>query len=487
MLFILFLLIVIIYWKLKKHYDYWKNRDVFTDKPILFLGNLTFFLRKASWDYFYGLKRYQSVCVGIFLGWQPAIVVQSPELARKVLVEDADCFQHRSAHTGSHQDPIGANSVMLAKGPLKKHLQKIISPLLTTARLKGFCDVMNENAIELNKRIHRECVDQKKRFLLKKMFVLFASDTIVNTFLGLKVSALRGESTPLQFVIDEMTYWSGPRALELLIIQFLPAWADFLRLKFFSAIGTSYLKNLYKKLFQNRKDRGMIDRDVISHFMKLQKNEESTKDPIRFEELMTSQLGTLIQAAMLNGPVTLCHCLHELAYHTAVQERLRKEVKRGFREKEILDYDSINDMKLLNAILTETLRKYPTVSFLDRITTRKYTLKENLSLDEGTPVFVNLPALHHDETLFPEPMKWCPDRFLGANTFDNRDYSYLPFGDGPRSCMGKRFGMLQMKIALAHVIQKYRLEPDVPYIQESDPYSIVLAPKSGGSVKFIPL
>ena len=93
-------------------------------------------------------------------------------------------------------------------------------------------------------------------------------------------------------------------------------------------------------------------------------------------------------------------------------------------------------------MFTETQRKYPTFMFLDRITCSDYELPApngngTITLPTGTGVYIPVFALHYDPTYFPEPEKFDPDRFTEENKHSRPNYTYMPFGEGPRMCLGK--------------------------------------------------
>jgi len=97
---------------------------------------------------------------------------------------------------------------------------------------------------------------------------------------------------------------------------------------------------------------------------------------------------------------------------------------------------------LFVSVFTETLRKYPTVPFLDRISCSDYELPApngngTIILPAGTGVYIPVYALHHDTTYHPEPGKFDPDRFTQENINSRPNYTYIPFGEGPRMCIGK--------------------------------------------------
>jgi len=88
-------------------------------------------------------------------------------------------------------------------------------------------------------------------------------------------------------------------------------------------------------------------------------------------------------------------------------------------------------------IISETLRKYPPAPFLTREATETVTLAGGATVDAGVRVMVSLLGLHQDPEFFPNPEKFDPDRFSPENKEKIVPYSYLPFGEGPRICIGR--------------------------------------------------
>jgi len=92
-------------------------------------------------------------------------------------------------------------------------------------------------------------------------------------------------------------------------------------------------------------------------------------------------------------------------------------------------------------VFTETLRKYPTLPFLDRMCISDYELPSfsgngTITLPAGTGIYIPVLALHFDPMYFPEPEKFDPERFTEENKQSYPKYSYIPFGEGPRMCIG---------------------------------------------------
>ena len=146
-----------------------------------------------------------------------------------------------------------------------------------------------------------------------------------------------------------------------------------------------------------------------------------------------------------------------------------------------IDYDVLSKLPYLDAVISETLRKYPPVQRLERTSTQSYQIPNtSIVINKGDVVYVPVYAIHHDEEYYPDPEKFIPERFLPENRHKIKPFTYLPFGSGPRNCIGMRFGLLEAKLALAKIITKYKFvksaNTQVPL--EFLPFRGILTPKS---------
>lgn len=101
----------------RHRYGYWKKRGVpQVEEPVLFLGNLPFLMRKSFFDAVYDwTKKYKNEYFGMYFGWTPALIVNSAELAKHVLVKDFDSFQNRFSYSGLDDDPLGSLNLFSVK------------------------------------------------------------------------------------------------------------------------------------------------------------------------------------------------------------------------------------------------------------------------------------------------------------------------------------------------------------------------------------
>nr|ADE05588.1 cytochrome P450 332A5 [Manduca sexta] len=494
---ILLIIVVVftaIYFFFKKNYNYWKNRGIHYEEPFLIFGNLSYVMRKSSWQMFkdWG-KRNSSDYYGIFLGWKPALIIQSPEYAKMILVKDHHHFLDRYLYSSYDSDPLGSLNVFSVKSPLWKNIRQELTPMFTSNRLKVLTELMNVNAKHLVNKIQRDYIDKREPVNLKELFSMYASDTVGYTVFGIHVSALNDPSSPLWYITKHMVKWTFSRGFEFTMIFFLPFIARTLRLTLFSQPATEYVQKLFWGTVKERQSNGKTsDKDLVNHLLRLK---EDLKLPAEAgsqlaEDMMLAQAAVFIFGSVETSSTTLSYCLQELAHHPEEQEKLYEEIDKKVKESgnDVLNYTDLMELKYLSACILETLRKYPPVPHIDRACHTDYQLNNDVLIEKGTPVFVNVVHIHYNEEYYPEPEKWRPERMLNMADNDNRDFTFLPFGEGPRFCIGKRYGLMQIRAAMVQMVQKYKFEPAVgePYQIDSDPYSVLLSPKSGGRVTFVP-
>ncbi|XP_026725870.1 cytochrome P450 6k1-like [Trichoplusia ni] len=484
--------VTVLYFFFRHKYGYWKKRGVSYEKPTMFVGNLSFLMRTSISEAFLALnQKNKRDYLGIYLSWKPTLIIQSKEYARQILVKDNDCFVDRYSYSGRAEDPLGSLNLFSLKSPVWKQMRADITPMFTTMRLKGLTELMNLNSVELVNKIQRDYIAHNKPVDVKTIFGMYTSDTVAFTVFGIRVSALKEGSSPLWTITGPMMEWTLKRGIEFSTILLIPFIAKTLRQKLFSQEGTDYVRKLFWNVAGERRKTGKSsDKDLVNHLLKLKDNLKlPAGSGAQFaDDLMLAQAALFIFAAIETSSITLLHCLHELSHNPDKQEKLFNEIDKTMKSsgKEVLGYEELASIKYLTACIQETLRKYPPVPFLDRLCNKTVKLNDEVTIEKGTPVFVNVIGIHHNEDYFPEPGKWLPERFDGKSETDNLDFTLLPFGEGPRNCIGLRYGLMQVRSAIAHMLPKYKLEPVEPYKINADPYNFLLSPKSGFSMRFIP-
>lgn len=132
------------------------------------------------------------------------------------------------------------------------------------------------------------------------------------------------------------------------------------------------------------------------------------------------------------------------------------------------------------------MRKYPAVDNLIRTAGKDYPVAgTNYIIEKGSFVFIPVYGIHHDPEIYPEPDKFDPERFNEENVQSRPNYTFLPFGEGPRACIGIRFGMMQTRVGIVTLLNNFRFSStdQTPDKIEFLPSSPIVTAKGGVILK----
>ncbi|KAJ6659986.1 hypothetical protein lerEdw1_018183 [Lerista edwardsae] len=131
--------------------------------------------------------------------------------------------------------------------------------------------------------------------------------------------------------------------------------------------------------------------------------------------------------------------------------------KRKMPAEDLPDYQNILELPYLDMVIAETLRMYPPACRFTRTASKDCTVLRQ-RIPAGLIVEVAVGHLHYNPSIWPEPEKFIPERFTAEAKQQRHAFSYLPFGAGPRSCIGMRLALMEVKIALLRILQKVKFE-----------------------------
>lgn len=234
------------------------------------------------------------------------------------------------------------------------------------------------------------------------------------------------------------------------------------------------LWGLVDELIARRRDEaGEGSGDLLDLLLAARDPEDDTAfddDAVRDEALVFLIAGHDTTSA------ALAFALHLLARHPAVQDRVRDEVTAmvGGRPVEGGDVDAL---PFTSQVVAESLRLYPLGHTIVRRASEETTLLDH-PIAAGRIVAVSVWGIHRNPAVWPDPDRFDPDRFAPERSGSRHRYAHLPFGGGPRSCIGEPLAMLELVVAVAAVVQAYRLDSPVA----SPPLDVGLTLRPAGSL-----
>lgn len=174
-----------------------------------------------------------------------------------------------------------------------------------------------------------------------------------------------------------------------------------------------------------------------------------------------------VDTIMFEGHDTTAACasfaLCLLACHPEIQERVVEEQRMIFGDSDRhATFADVVQMHYLERVIFETLRMYPPVPVIAREVKENVRLASNPSLviPANATVAVSTFRLHRRNDIYPNAEKFDPDNFLPERTQNRHYYSFIPFSAGPRSCVGRKYAMLKVKILLSTIVRNFRILSD---------------------------
>ncbi|KAG6447915.1 hypothetical protein O3G_MSEX005287 [Manduca sexta] len=221
-----------------------------------------------------------------------------------------------------------------------------------------------------------------------------------------------------------------------------------------------------ENVMQQRQADKIIRNDFIDHCITLQKNEVLRDSSTGYEikpttDVLAAQGFFFYIAGVDPSAAAMYATLAELGRHPEILQRVHDEIDETFEKHNgQLTHDVVQDMEYLDKVLSESMRMYPPIGFLNRECVEDSVLPVgNIKVEKGTKIFTPIYAIHYDEKYYPDAKVFNPDRFTkGGMQTTLSDSIYMPFGKGNRLCIGARYARLQVKAGLVHLLRHFSVE-----------------------------
>jgi cytochrome P450 len=175
------------------------------------------------------------------------------------------------------------------------------------------------------------------------------------------------------------------------------------------------------------------------------------------DDLIRDQLLTMLIAGHDTVTAALSWVLHLLSQHPSIRARARAEVDQVLVGSSPRAED-LGRLAFLDQVIKETLRLYPPIHVSNRIAAHNLEF-EGRRIPEGTRVLFSIYLTHRHPRHWPDPERFDPSRFDPAARQPPAAYTYLPFGAGPRFCIGAAMAQVALKVVLARLLQHFEFEP----------------------------
>jgi cytochrome P450 len=363
-------------------------------------------------------------------GFQPAFLV-GPAVNRQVLVSGRKQFLWRSEN-----DPVThllRHGVLVEDGESHQCLRSQMEPFLQRSQVIGHLDAMQHHTDQvLNEWEDGSIVDMLVE--MRKVALLILIGTLFSADFGPEMATL------WQPILKTLKYISPG----LWII-----WPNLPRPGYRSALRQ--MDDYLFKLIRQRRENSQDERDLLGHLINL---------PEMSDDLIRDQLLTMLIAGHDTSTALLSWTLYLLGCHPEMLAKARAEVGAvtgGDRLKE----DHLSQLPYLDQVIKESLRLYPPIHVGNRIAAADLNV-QGYEIMAGTRVMYSIYLAHRDEKYWSEPVRFVPERFDRQTRHGRPAMAYVPFGGGPRNCIGASFAQIEAKAVLAQVLQRFELQLIAP-------------------------
>ncbi|XP_076285655.1 putative cytochrome P450 6a14 [Lasioglossum baleicum] len=481
-----------VYYYLSSMNNYWKKLGIAGPPPSLFLGNLKSstlgqLSMSDSTRKMYNEYKQEPV-FGIFAGTTPVLMVNDLDLVKDVLIGDFSLFASRGVPIFRKIESL-TQHLFLLEPEIWRPLRARLSPVFTSGKLKEMFPLVIECGEHLEKYL--DSVTKKGELVdCREIAAKFTTDVIGTCAFGIDMNALADEDSEFRRMGREMFTPSWQQVVRDLMRQFLP--------NVYQRVGhlvqpkkvTEFFTNVVTDTMKYREKHNVVRSDFINMLLELKRNPSQLENIELTDSLLTSQAFVFFLAGFETSSSTIGHALYELALNTDIQNKLRKEIRQTLEENagegKVLTYDQVRQMKYLDAVFRETLRKYPILPILMRQVSTDYTFKgTKITIPKDTRIWIPVYGIHHDPDIYVKPEVFDPERFIDNGISTRHPMAFLAFGDGPRNCIGARFAFYQSKVGLISILRNHKVEvcekTTIPY--KSDTRAFLLSLKGGVVLK----
>lgn len=437
-------------------------------------------LQAYVWDLYKKHKEHK--LVGIYGFYNPILIVTDPNIIKQIIVKDFNSFSGSAVDVDMKLDPVFAiNPFSISDMETWKEMRGLHVSLLSPSKLKSMPDLMMKIGPKMINFIKKS---ENGTVKVKDVSELLAIDTVTIFSYGLEPTAFTDPENC--FVKHARDFFTKESSFAMNGYVLFPRLVRLLSYRSITKEGEEFFISFCKKMVDYRKKNPSNRLDFFEHMAKVnKKRQEEGKKIISVTEIglhcMTAYLDSFFTTASTFG-----YFLMEISKNPEVQDRLRDEIFAVGKKIEDFDYDKVNSLTFMQMALTESLRMHPPVTLASRACSKSCEVAGK-KIQAGTRILLPYVGLQMDPDYYPEPQKYMPERYLCEDSLVKG--TLLPFGDGPRMCLGFRYAQILIKVGIIYLLLNFRifLEKKVGGKNEKKEFFVLDTPSENLNVTFEPL
>nr|WCC58066.1 cytochrome P450 [Pharsalia antennata] len=444
----------------KYTYGYWKRMKVPYFEPTFPYGNSDFLFPKGisigliSKKFYEQFKGLGHKIGGVFIGIQPYLVIVDPDMIKDVLVKDFQHFTDRGVYQ-TENEPLTVH-LFTQPGTAWRNARIKLTSVFTSSKMKSMFETILACSEGLKSALEKSA-EEKSDVDVLEVTACYTTDSIGSCAFGIECNSFKYPDADFRTMGRRFfTEFSVIDKLNLFLTVYAPKISQKLGVRNIQRDVSNFFVRTITDTVSHREKNNFRRNDLLQLLIDLKNSDVK----LSMNELI-AQVFLFFSAGFETSSSTTSLALFELSKRQELQEKLREEIREVLkRHDDKITYDAIAGMKYLAQAVDETLRIWPPVATITRVCTKDYRLQgTDITVEKDTMVLIPALGLHHDPDLWPEPEKFDPDRFSDENKGKIVPGSYMPFGSGPRNCIGSRFALLEAKVLLVSLMSRFDIVP----------------------------
>ncbi|XP_051499974.1 thromboxane-A synthase [Apus apus] len=500
--------LVVLYWYSTSAFSKLSKVGIRHPPPLPFIGNLLFF-REGFWENHTKLiTEYGPVC-GYYIGRQMFVVVSTPDMIKQILVTDFSNFTNRTKPNLISKPML--DSILCLRDDRWKYVRSLLTPAFSDAKLKEMTPLINQacDVLLCNLKVY---ADSGKAFDIQRCYNCYTLDVVGTVAFGTEVDSQKNPNDPFVKNCRAFFEMSLFKPLLILILSFPFIMIPLLRIlpnKKQKELNSFFIQTIKNAIvFRDQQDAAERRRDFLQWMLDsrdsadslaagcfdgISPSSASRQNEARLagkassakvrktltEDEIAGQAFLFLIAGYETTTSTLSFATYLLATNPECQQRVLQEVDEFSAKHMVPDCQNVQGLPYLDMVIAETLRMYPPAFRFTR-EAAKDCIVLGQHIPAGAVIEIAVGHLHHNPEFWPDPEKFIPERFTEEAKKERHPFAYLPFGAGPRGCIGMKMGLLETKITLLRILQKFQFktcpETEIPLQLKS---KATLGPKNG--------
>ncbi|XP_021359991.1 cytochrome P450 3A8-like [Mizuhopecten yessoensis] len=417
--------------------------------PLPIVGNMVAMLSEGlrAFDR-NAIQKYGKV-FGHFDVLSTNLVVADKEMLREILVKQFNNFPDRRTVDGFAGDL--EHGLVNVKGSHWKHNRRIITPTFSSGKLRQMMPLIQEacdTLVKTSQNLMESGDDGQVE--MRRLFGGYTMDGISSTAFGIHVDSQSNQ--------DDLFVMHAKKMFD---ISFTKPWMLVVSLDRIRIL-------MYFLQLMIDAQEGKLKLDDDEEDSKEQNNWSSEgHQGLTFDEIL-GNAKLFFVAGYETTALTPTMNAYNLATNPECQERLRQEIEEKLGS-EVIDFENVKKLHYLDMCMNETLRMYPPAMRVNRMCV-KTTKVNDITIPAGMTVTVPILAMQHDPEVWEKPVVFNPERFSASERDKHDPMDFLPFGYGPRNCVGMRLALMETKMATAHIVRNFKMcvgsKTEIPLIMK---------------------